>query len=91
MTKCAWCLDGGKMERYHDEEWGVPLFDDRRQFEYLSMEAMQCGLSWGLMMKKRGIFAACFAGFDIDTVVAFGKDEVASSNLASSVRVFCQH
>lgn len=77
MKKCAWCLDHGAMERYHDEEWGAVLKDDdRRQFEYLLMEAMQCGLSWALMIKKREIFRECFAQFDFYAVAQFGEDDV---------------
>ena len=56
---------------YHDTEWGVPTRDDRRQFEHLMMEVMQCGLSWGLILKKREILRSCFAGFDYDQVAAF--------------------
>ncbi len=51
--RCAWCRDNGMMQKYHDEEWGVPFHDDKKQFEFLMMEAMQCGLSWSLMLKKR--------------------------------------
>lgn len=76
MERCAWCLDGGKMQRYHDEEWGVPLHDDQKHFEFLMMEAMQCGLSWALMIKKREIFRACFAEFDFRSVAAFDDTDV---------------
>lgn len=76
MQRCAWCMDGGAMQRYHDEEWGVPLRDDQKQFEFLMMEAMQCGLSWSLMIKKREIFRKCFAGFDPEAVAAFTEEDV---------------
>lgn len=76
MYKCGWCRDGGLNESYHDTEWGVPVFDDRKQFEYLSLEVMQCGLSWTLMLKKREIFRKCFAGFDYEKVAAFGEADV---------------
>ena len=62
--------------KYHDEEWGVPLHDDRGQFEYLMMEVMQCGLSWGLMMKKREIFRACFDNFDYDRIAAYDESDI---------------
>lgn len=75
-TKCSWCQDGGIMERYHDEEWGVPCHDDRKLFEYLLMEAMSCGLSWKLMLQKRDIFRACFADFDYESVAAFGEADI---------------
>ena len=46
MERCSWCLCNEKMIKYHDEEWGVPLYDDRKQFEFLMMEVMQRGLNW---------------------------------------------
>lgn len=55
MNRCSWCEENEKMRRYHDEEWGVPLYDDRRQFEFLMMEVMQCGLNWNMMIQKRGL------------------------------------
>ncbi len=55
MERCGWCLCNEKMVKYHDEEWGVPVHDDRKQFEYLMMEAMQCGLKWNMMIQKREI------------------------------------
>ena len=71
MEKCAWCRDGGLNERYHDTEWGVPLWDDQKQFEFLMLEVMQCGLSWTLMLKKRETFRALFANFDYEAVARF--------------------
>ena len=41
--RCDWCKDNGILQKYHDEEWGIPLHDDRKQFEFLMMEVMQCG------------------------------------------------
>ena len=49
MDGCTWCLCNEKMKKYHDEEWGVPLHDDHRQFEFLMMEVMQCGLNWNMI------------------------------------------
>ena len=76
MERCAWCQDGGLMEKYHDEEWGIPLHDDRKQFEFLMLEVMQCGLSWALMIKKREIFRECFAGFDYEKIASFRENEI---------------
>ena len=53
MERCSWCMCNEKMIRYHDEEWGVPVHDDRKQFEFLMMEVMQCGLNWNMMIQKR--------------------------------------
>ena len=60
MSYCNWCNASAVMLKYHDEECGMPVHDDRRQFEYLVMEVMQCGLSRDLMMKKREIFRTAF-------------------------------
>ncbi len=76
LYKCRWCRDGGLNEAYHDAEWGVPLWDDRRQFEFISLEVMQCGLSWTLMLKKREIFRKCFVDFDYDRVASFTEADV---------------
>ena len=64
MSYCDWGFRFEAMKIYHDTEWGVPLHGDRKQFEYLMLEAMQCGLSWDLMIKKREIFRSCFDGFE---------------------------
>ncbi len=77
--KCPWFADAPLLERYHDEEWGVPCHDDRRLFEYLMLECLSCGLSWRLMLLKRDIFRACFADFDYAKVAAFGPAEVESA------------
>lgn len=66
------------MERYHDLEWGVPLFDRTRTFEFLVLETMQAGLSWRVVLRKREAFREAFEGFDPERVAAFGADEVAS-------------
>ena len=76
MERCPWCLCNEKMVRYHDEEWGVPVHDDRKQFEFLMMEVMQCGLNWNMMIQKREIFRKCFADFDFDKVADFGEEEI---------------
>lgn len=76
LRRCAWCCDGGMSQKYHDEEWGVPLHDDQKHFEFLMMEAMQCGLSWSLMLKKREIFRQCFSGFDFHAVAGFTEADI---------------
>ena len=76
MTRCPWCLINELETKYHDEEWGVPVHDDRKQFEHLMMEVMQCGLSWDTVLKKREIFRACFDGFDFDKVAAYTEQDV---------------
>ena len=76
MERCPWCLGNEKMIRYHDEEWGVPVHDDRKQFEFLMMEVMQCGLNWNMMIQKREIFRACFDDFDFDKVAVYGETAI---------------
>jgi DNA-3-methyladenine glycosylase I len=63
-------------ERYHDEEWGFPVLDERGLFERLSLEAFQSGLSWRTILNKRDAFRAAFAGFDPDAVARFGDADV---------------
>ena len=76
MKRCAWCCDNGIVQKYHDEEWGIPLHDDRKHFEYISMEVMQCGLNWTMMLKKREIFKQCFADFDYVKVADFSEEDI---------------
>ena len=74
--RCPWCLMNERQTRYHDEEWGVPVHDDRKQFEFLMLEAMQCGLSWDTVLRKREVFRACFDGFDYDKVAAYTDSDI---------------
>jgi DNA-3-methyladenine glycosylase I len=65
------------MVAYHDEEWGVPIHDDRALFELLTLEGAQAGLSWSTILNRREGYRRAFAGFDIATVAAFGSDDQA--------------
>lgn len=76
MNRCKWCCDGGIAQKYHDEEWGIPLHDDKRHFEYLLLEVMQCGLSWMLMLKKREIFRECFKDFEVKAVAQLSEADI---------------
>ena len=76
MDRCPWCTCNEKMIRYHDEEWGVPVYDDQKQFEFLMMEVMQCGLNWNMMIQKREIFRECFDRFDYNKVAEYQEAEV---------------
>lgn len=73
---CNWGKASAITLKYHDEEWGVPVHDDTRQFEYLMMEVMQCGLSWDIVMKKREILRRAFDGFNFDKIAAYGEAAV---------------
>ena len=76
MGYCGWNSASEIDRHYHDTEWGIPGHDDRKQFEYLMMEVMQCGLSWELMLRKREIFRQCFDNFDFDKVAAYDERDV---------------
>src|SRR5262245_6943684 len=73
--RCAWIKDE-LMGRYHDEEWGVPLHDDRKHFEFIILDAMQAGLSWKTVLQKRANFRAAFDKFDPAKVARYGKPKV---------------
>jgi DNA-3-methyladenine glycosylase I len=76
MVSCAWAVKDPLMTLYHDQEWGVPLHDDRRLFEFLVLEGMQAGLSWATILHKRENFRNAFANFDPLKVALFGAQEV---------------
>jgi DNA-3-methyladenine glycosylase I len=65
------------MVRYHDDEWGVPLHDDQRLFELLTLEGAQAGLSWDTVLRRREGYRRTFEGFDIARIAAYGEDDVA--------------
>lgn len=77
MGYCTWAGMNDSVRAYHDNEWGIPVHDDRVMFEHLTLECMQCGLSWDLINKKRAIFWRCFEDFDFDKIAAYGEDDVA--------------
>jgi DNA-3-methyladenine glycosylase I len=76
VVRCFWAGELADYQRYHDEEWGRPVVDDRRMFEKLCLEGFQSGLSWLTILRKRENFRAAFAGFDIARVAAFTDDDV---------------
>jgi DNA-3-methyladenine glycosylase I len=76
LARCAWAGSDAEYRRYHDEEWGVPLHGDRALFEKLSLEGFQAGLSWITILRKRPRFREAFAGFEPETVAAFGDADI---------------
>ncbi|MBQ6174195.1 MAG: DNA-3-methyladenine glycosylase I [Clostridia bacterium] len=76
MGTCQWAYVNEANRVYHDTEWGIPVHDDRRMFEHLCLECLQCGLSWDLMLKKRAVFRQCLDGFDYDRIADYGEDDV---------------
>jgi DNA-3-methyladenine glycosylase I len=74
--RCEWATSTADYVRYHDEEWGRPVTDDRGLYERISLEAFQSGLSWLTILRKREGFRAAFAGFDFERVAEFGEVDV---------------
>jgi len=74
--RCAWAGDDPRMVAYHDEEWGVPVHDDRTLFELLTLEGAQAGLSWETILRKRQAYRRAFAGFDPRRVARFDEAAV---------------
>jgi len=76
--RCNWSYAGlsAAYLRYHDEEWGVPVHDDRRQFEFLVLEGAQAGLSWSTILNKREGYREAFADFDVERVARFDRRKV---------------
>ncbi len=74
--RCAWADDSALFIRYHDEEWGVPVFDDGKLFEFLILEGAQAGLSWITILKKRASYRAAFDGFDPVVIAGYGEEKV---------------
>src|SRR5947209_19626753 len=71
--RCPWCLGSEQYLRYHDEEWGVPVHDDRRLFEFLILEGAQAGLSWSTILNKRDNYRRAFDGFDPRRVAQYDR------------------
>ena len=76
MGYCEWASTDPLNTTYHDNEWGIPVHDDRQMFEHLTLENLQCGLSWLIVLRKRDIFRQCFDNFDYDKVAAYDDADV---------------
>ena len=75
--RCSWVsIDNPLMLQYHDREWGVPVHDDRKHFEFLVLEAAQAGLSWSIVLKKREGYRRAFSQFDPQKVSRYTKARV---------------
>lgn len=75
-TRCAWCEKDDLYRIYHDEEWGNPVYDDQKLFEFLILETFQAGVSWHLILKKRENFRKAFLDFDYKKIALFGDYEI---------------
>lgn len=77
MHRCSWVdLDKADYVAYHDTEWGVPVHEDRQQFEFLTLESAQAGLSWYTVLRKRAHYRQAFAGFDPEEVARFSDEKI---------------
>jgi DNA-3-methyladenine glycosylase I len=75
-ARCAWAGDDPLYRHYHDEEWGVPVWDERRLFEFLILEGAQAGLSWITILKKRDAYRRAFDGFDPHAMATYDARKV---------------
>jgi DNA-3-methyladenine glycosylase I len=73
--KCGWCIGDDLYEAYHDNEWGVPIYDDHQLFEFLILETFQAGLSWITILRKRENFRLAFDFFDYKKIAKYGEDK----------------
>lgn len=77
MTRCPWCGADPLYIAYHDQEWGVPVHDDHRLFEFLVLEGAQAGLSWLTILRKRDNYRRAFADFAAEQVARYGESDIA--------------
>lgn len=75
MDRCNWCTNNLILQNYHDNEWGDIVHDDKKHFEYLLMEVMQCGLNWLMILQKREILRTCFDNFDYNIIARYDEND----------------
>ena len=83
--RCPWCLSFEEYIKYHDEEWGVPVHDDKKHFEFLILEGAQAGLSWATVLRKREGYRKAFANFEIKEVAVFSPEKIEELVLDPSI------
>lgn len=76
LIRCEWCLSDPVYMDYHDHEWGVPVHDDRKQFEFLVLESAQAGLSWLTILKRREGYWKQYAGFEVEQVSRYDESRI---------------
>lgn len=74
--RCSWCIGDDLYEAYHDEEWGVPVYDDATLFEFLILETFQAGLSWITVLRKRENFRKAFDNFDYKKIAKYNQSKI---------------
>jgi DNA-3-methyladenine glycosylase I len=75
-NRCPWPKEDELMIKYHDEEWGVPLHDDKKLFEFIVLDSFQAGLSWKTILHKRENFRKAFTGFEVKKIAKFGNKKI---------------
>ncbi|MSP33373.1 MAG: DNA-3-methyladenine glycosylase I [Rickettsiales bacterium] len=86
QTRCGWADKGDELyTKYHDEEWGVPAFDDQKLFEFLVLESAQAGLSWITILRRRENYRQAFANFDAKKVAKFDEDKITQLMMNSGI------
>ena len=75
MKRCEWVSDDIHI-KYHDTEWGVPLHNDRKLFEFLVLDGMQSGLSWRIILNKRSSFRKAFSNFDFKKISKYSEEDI---------------
>ncbi len=78
MERCKWCLSDPIYVKYHDEEWGTPVHEDRKHFEFLLLESAQSGLSWITILRKRENYRKAYDGFNVEKIASYGEDKIES-------------
>ena len=76
MERCKWVTDDPVYIKYHDDEWGVPVHDDQKLFEFITLEGAQAGLSWLTILKRRPGYKKAFADFDVETVARYTPEKI---------------
>lgn len=76
MNRCPWCGNDELYVKYHDEEWGVPVHDDKKHFEFLVLESAQAGLSWLTILRKRKNYCIAYDNFDVNKVSKYNENKV---------------
>ena len=77
-TRCWWCGDDPLYQAYHDDEWGIPVHDERTLFEFLCLEGAQAGLSWITILRKRPHYRLVFDNFDAERIATYDEEKIAS-------------
>lgn len=85
LTRCAWCGTDPLYQKYHDEEWGVPVYEDQKLFEFLILETFQAGLSWITILRKRENFRLAFDDFDYKKIALYPEDKIQELLLDSGI------